>query len=164
MGSRYRNKFCLNKMKNKKLIIGISALLIVFGLIFTFLPHDLQELVTFGANIPHFLHLVMGFVIVGTGLACIGYSLKQGTFRFPIDKIKNNLKKPVPLLIILFLVAGFAALKYVTKDVKAETEFDKMKEAAKYCTNPTSTDPKCLESFKRSKSSHMQSQQTAQQL
>src|SRR3989338_10894128 len=147
MGSKFQDKFY--KMNKTKLTLGIAVLLIAAGIIFTLLPHETHELLTFGANIPHFLHFVIGFIIIGTGLACIGYSIKQGTFRFPIDKIKDNLKKPVPLLIILLLIAGFAALKYVTKDVKAETEFDKMKEAARYCTNPTSTDPKCLESFKR---------------
>jgi len=135
-------------MKNlKPNTIIVSLLLIATGIIFTLLPHEIHEWLTFKTNIPHFWHFIMGFVIIGTGLVCILYSIKQGTFRFPIDKIKNNLKKPVPLLIILFLVAGFATLKYVAKDVKAETEFDKMKEAAKYCTNPTSTDPKCIESF-----------------
>ena len=156
-------------MKNKKLIIGISALLIVFGLIFTFLPHDLQELVTFGANIPHFLHLVMGFVIVGTGLACIGYSIKKGTFRLQFPQFEKTRiilnKSKIPLVILIILISGFLVLKYFLKDVEASPEFDKLKEAAKYCTNPTSTDPKCLESFKelRSKSSHIQSQQTAQE-
>ena len=156
-------------MKNKKLIIAISALLIVFGLIFTFLPHDLQELVTFGANIPHFLHLVMGFVIVGTGLACIGYSIKKGTFRLQFPQFEKTRiilnKSKIPLVILIILISGFLVLKYFLKDVEASPEFDKLKEAAKYCTNPTSTDPKCLESFKelRSKNSHMQSQQTAQE-
>ena len=148
-------------MLNKKLIIGVSSfLLIAFGIVFSFLPHETHELLTFGANIPHFLHFVIGFIIIGIGLACIGYSIKQGTFRiqFPIDKLKNNLKKPLPLLIILFLVAGFAALKYAAKNVKAETEFDKMKEAAKYCTNPADTDPQCAQSFEqlRKDSEHMQ--------
>ncbi|MDP3765510.1 MAG: multicopper oxidase domain-containing protein [Nanoarchaeota archaeon] len=138
-------------MINKKLIIGISALLIVFGLIFTFLPHDLQELVTFGANIPHFLHLVMGFVIVGTGLACIGYSIKQGTFRIQFPQFEKTRiilnKSKIPLVILIILISGFLVLKYFSKDVEASPEFDKLKEAAKYCTNPISTDPKCTESF-----------------
>ena len=67
--------------------------------------------------------------------------------------------------IILLLIAGFATLKYVTKDVKAETEFNKMKEAAKYCTNPADTDPQCAQSFEqlRKDSEHMQAQKSAQE-
>src|SRR3989338_351325 len=163
MGSKFQDKFY--KMNKTKLTLGIAVLLIAAGIIFTLLPHEIHELLTFGANIPHFLHFVIGFVIIGAGLACIGYSIKQGMFRFPIDKIKNNLKKPVPLLIILFLIAGFATLKYVTKDVKAETDFDKMKEAARYCTNPADTGPQCTQSFEqlRRDSENMQAQKSAQE-
>src|SRR3989338_2871417 len=163
MGSQFQDKFY--KMNKTKLTLGIAVLLIAAGIIFTLLQHETHELLTFGANIPHFLHFVIGFIIIGTGLACIGYSIKQGTFRFPIDKIKDNLKKPVPLLIILLLIAGFVTLKYAAKDVRAETDFDKMKEAAKYCTNPSDTDPKCAQSFEqlRKDSEHMQAQKSAQE-
>ena len=69
-------------MANKKIIIGIiSFLIMALGLVFTLLPHDLHEAVTFGLNIPHFLHFVMGFVIIGAGLVIIGISIKNGTFR-----------------------------------------------------------------------------------
>ena len=69
-------------MANKKIIIGIiSFLIMALGLVFTLLPHDLYEAVTFGLNIPHFLHFVMGFVIIGVGLVIIGISIKNGTFR-----------------------------------------------------------------------------------
>ena len=79
--------------------------------------------------------------------------------------IFNKIRIP---LILLFLIIGFLLLKPSAKDnvIAQEDTFDKMKEAAKQCTNPTSTDPKCLESFKQmknEKSSHMNVQQTAQE-
>ena len=67
-------------MENKKLITAISLILVVFGIIFSLLPHEIHELLTFGANIPHFWHFVMGFIIVSTGLFFIGMSIKNGTF------------------------------------------------------------------------------------
>ena len=152
-------------MKKSKLNLGIAVLFTVAGMLFTFLPHELHESVTFGLSIPHFLHVIMGVTIAGIGLFFIFYSTKQEAFRFHIDKIKNNVKKPVPLLIILFLIAGFATLQYATKDVKAETEFDHLKEAAEYCTNPADTDPRCVKSFEQSRndSEHMQAQKSAQE-
>ncbi len=57
-------------------------------------------------------------------------------------------KSKIILGIAAFLIiAGILSLKYLAKDVNTQTEFDKMKEAAKHCSDPTSTDPKCLESF-----------------
>ncbi len=138
-------------MENKKLITAISLILVVFGIIFSLLPHKIHELLTFGANIPHFLHFVIGFIIIGTGLACVGYSM-----------IILN-KSKISLVILIILISGFLVLKYLTKDVEASPEFDKMKEAAKHCTNPVSADPKCLETFSEmQKNSHFNSQKTAQ--
>ena len=141
-------------MRNKKLIIGIlSFLLVAFGIVFAFLPHELHELVTFGLEIPHFLHFVMGFFIVGVGLACMVYSIKKGTFSFEAFKyislkksIIENRKKIIGIAAFIFIFLALANLLSL-KDAKAETDFDKMKEAAKHCTNPSSTDPKCIESF-----------------
>lgn len=153
----------------KLIVVIVSLTLIVFGVIFSLLPHDIHELLTLGLNIPHLLHFVMGFIIIITGLFFIGYSIKQGTFRLQFPQFEKTRiilnKSKIPLVILIILISGFLVLKYFSKDVEASPEFDKLKEAAKYCTNPTSTDPKCLESFKelRSKSSHMQSQQTAQE-
>src|SRR3989338_6797060 len=144
MGSQFQDKFY--KMNKTKLTLGIAVLLIAAGIIFTLLQHETHELLTFGANIPHFLHFVIGFIIIGTGLACILYSIKQGAFRiqFPqFEKARIILNKSkIPLVILIILICGFLVLKYFSKDVEASPEFDKLKEAAKYCTNPTSTDPK----------------------
>ena len=70
----------------------------------------------------------------------------------------------VSLLIILTGIV-FILFKFPS-EANAKTDFDKVKEIAKeYCTNPTSTDPRCLESFKelKGKSSHKKVQQTAQE-
>lgn len=157
-------------MDKTKTTIGIAVVLIIVGMIFIFLPHNLHELVTFGANIPHFLHFVMGFVIVGFGLICIGYSIKQGTFKISLSGLqKINLKyiltkNRIPLIVLSLLIVSILTLKYSTKDVKAETDFDKLKEAAKHCTNPVATDPRCLESFSEmQKNSHFNAQKTAQE-
>ena len=68
---------------------------------------------------------------------------------------------------ILSIVVVLTLLKmFLPAEVKAETDFDKVKEIAKeYCSNPDSTDPRCLESFKelKDKSSHKKVQQTAQE-
>src|SRR3989338_4808972 len=138
-------------MEKTKLIIAISSMLIAFGIIFALLPHDVQKLLTFGVNIPHFWHFVMGFLIIGFGVVCIIYSMKQGTFRLQFPQFEKTRiilnKSKIPLVILIILISGFLVLKYFSKDVEASPEFDKLKEAAKYCTNPTSTDPKCIESF-----------------
>ena len=153
-------------MTNKKIIIGIIPFLIIaLGLVFTFLSHDLHEAVTFGLNIPHFLHFVMGLVI-------IGISIKNGTFRidfqtfqaikkYIITNKRKTLAGTLTIAVVLILLKTF-----IPTEVKAETDFDKVKEIAKeYCTNPTSTDQRCLESFKelKDKSSHKKVQQTAQE-
>src|SRR3989338_999586 len=99
------------KMRNKKLIIGIlSFLLVAFGIVFAFLPHELHELVTFWLEIPHFLHFVMGFFIVGVGLACMVYSIKKGTFSFEAFKyislkksIIENRKKIIGIAAFIFI-------------------------------------------------------------
>src|SRR3989338_3678097 len=54
------------------------------------------------------------------------------------------------LAIGLFLVLLAAALlfRFLPHDAHAQkSDFEKMQDAAKYCTNPTDTDPKCAESF-----------------
>ena len=159
-------------MENKKLITAISLILVAFGIIFSFLPHEVHELLTFGANIPHFLHFVIGFIIIGTGLACILYSIKKGTFNYEFFKfefLKKTIlsKKKTTAIAALSVVGLLIILKlFMPVEVKAQTEFDKLKEAAKHCTNPVATDPKCLESFKQmqnEKSLHMNVQQTAQE-
>ena len=134
-------------MQNKQLITGIlSFLLIAFGVTFSLLPHDLHELITFGLNIPHFLHFVMGFIIVGLGLVIIGISIKNGTFKF--DRRILAITASILLAIVLLKIS-------LLLQVNAETDFDKMKKVAKeHCTNPTSTDPKCLESFKELRESN----------
>ena len=141
-------------MKKSKLIIGIlSIALIVFGIFFLLLPHDIHEFLTFGANMPHFLHFIIGFVIIGTGLLIIAISIRNGTFNFgksAFESMKRELilnkKKILAVASIMILALVISKIIFPT-EVKAQTEFDKMKEAAKYCTNPISTDPKCTESF-----------------
>ena len=157
-------------MEKTKLIIAISSMLIAFGIIFALLPHDVQKLLTFGVNIPHFWHFVMGFLIIGFGVVCIIYSMKQGTFRLQFPQFEKTRiilnKSKIPLVILIILISGFLVLKYFSKDVEASPEFDKLKEAAKHCTNPVVTDPQCLESFKQmqnEKSSYMNVQRTAQE-
>ncbi|HLG24893.1 MAG TPA: multicopper oxidase domain-containing protein [Candidatus Nanoarchaeia archaeon] len=68
-------------------------------------------------------------------------------------------------LFILVILGIFASSKFILKDAKAETEFEKMKEAAKHCTNPSDTDPECAQSFKqlRTESEHMRAQKSAQE-
>ena len=129
------------------ILVGLAVVLIAAGIIFTFLPHEAHEAVTFGLNLPHALHFVMGFVIIGIGFVCLFSSLKQGTFRSPLTTIKQMVKKPTLVLILLLAIAGFATFYYGTTDAKAETEFDLMKEAAKDCTDPTSPEKKCFASF-----------------
>ena len=157
-------------MEKTKLIIAISSMLIAFGIIFALLPHDVQKLLTFGVNIPHFWHFVMGFLIIGFGVVCIIYSMKQGTFRLQFPQFEKTRiilnKSKIPLVILIILISGFLVLKYLSKDVEARPEFDKLKEAAKHCTNPVATGPQCLESFKQmqnEKSSYMGVQRTAQE-
>jgi plastocyanin len=62
---------------------------------------------------------------------------------------KTILSKKKTTAIAALSVVGFLIILklFMPVEVKAQTEFDKMKEAAKHCTNPTSTDPKCIESF-----------------
>ena len=52
-----------------------------------------------------------------------------------------------------------------TSEIKSESDFDKMKMAAKNCTNPSDTDPNCLQSFEELKkeSGHTQAQKSAQE-
>ncbi|MDP3640783.1 MAG: multicopper oxidase domain-containing protein [Nanoarchaeota archaeon] len=134
-------------MINAKLLVGLAVVLIAAGIIFTLLPHEAHEAVTFGLPLPHILHFVMGFVIIGMGFVCLFSSLKQGIFRVPIAPFKYLLKKPALVLILVLVIAGLATLHYGTTDVQSETEFDLMKAAAKDCTNPISPGQKCLASF-----------------
>src|SRR3989338_9166732 len=141
-------------MKNKKIIFGIlSTALIVFGIFFSLLPHDMHEFLTFGANMPHFLHFIMGFAIIVAGLLIIAISIRNETFNFGKSAFESmkmelilNKKKILAVASIMILALVISKIMFPT-EAKAQTEFDRMKEAAKYCTNPTSTDPKCLESF-----------------
>ena len=50
-------------MKYLKLIIGV--ILTASGLIFSLLPHEVHESITFGINLPHWFHDVIG---LATGL------------------------------------------------------------------------------------------------
>ena len=158
-------------MENKKLITAISLILVVFGIIFSLLPHEIHELLTFGANIPHFWHFVMGFIIVSTGLFFIGMSIKNGTFKLQFPKLQerkailNKIKIPI---LIAFLIIGLLTLKFsILVESKPETDFDKFKKIAKeYCANPTSTNPRCLtdiKEFKNSSHNYKNAQQTAQE-
>lgn len=144
-------------MTESRMIIGVSVFLAVIGSIFVFLPHDLHELLTFGISLPHSAHLALGFIIVVMGLAGILYSIRKSTFVI-LDAVLRNFKEKeflrkskIPFIIISILLIGFFALADSTKDAKANPEFDKLKEAAKYCTNPTDTGPQCLDSFKEMK-------------
>ena len=73
-------------------------------------------------------------------------------------------------LLIMLIGLGFVLFK-LPSEANAESDFDKFKEIAKeHCSNPTSTDPKCLESFKELQSSahnkksiYKDVQQTAQE-
>src|SRR3989338_7989445 len=127
-------------MEKTKLIIAISSMLIAFGIIFALLPHDVQKLLTFGVNIPHFWHFVIGFLIIGFGVVCIIYSMKQGTFNYEFFKfefLKKTIlsKKKTTAIAALFVVGFLIILKlFMPVEVKAQTEFDKLKEAAKHCT------------------------------
>lgn len=71
----------------------------------------------------------------------------------------------ITLAAVLILILGFVIFKISAKDVKVDAEFDELKEAAGYCTNPMATDPECLESFTKikSESSHIRVQRTAQE-
>ena len=72
-----------------------------------------------------------------------------------------TIKKTAIGVAAIIIVAGIFMF-FLNNATSAETEFDKMKEAAKYCTNPTSTDPKCAQSFEqlRKDSEHMQAQKS----
>ena len=70
-------------MKATRTFLAITIFLtIILGSAFLFLPHDLHEALTFGANIPHFLHIVMGLAIISIGLSIIAISIKNKTFKF----------------------------------------------------------------------------------
>ncbi len=74
-----------------------------------------------------------------------------------------NKSKIIIGIAAFFIIAGILSLKYLAKDVNTQTEFDKLKEAAKHCTNPVSADPKCLETFSEmQKNSNFTPQKTAQ--
>jgi len=64
------------------------------------------------------------------------------------------------------IIAAGIFIFFSNNATSAETEFDNLKEAAKDCSNPVSTDPKCVENFKlmqHGKDSYSKAQKTAQE-
>ena len=62
-------------MKNLKMIIVV--LLILIGITFSLLPHEIHEWLTFGLNIEHYVHDIIGLVIALIGLVLFYSGLKS---------------------------------------------------------------------------------------
>ena len=83
--------------------------------------------------------------------------------------IKMTIKKTAIVTAAIIAAIGMFMLFFILSSnnaASAETEFDKMKEAAKDCSNPVSADPKCVENFKlmqHGKYSYSKAQKTAQE-
>ena len=80
-------------------------------------------------------------------------------------KNAKSLSKWAALLAVFALVLVFLIAKLSSTNVRAESEFEKMREAASQCDGKVETDHQCMESFDalRNDGSHMQAQKTAQQ-
>ena len=123
--------------QKKKTLKGfIAGLLVIAGLFFLLAPHEIHETMTFKLNLPHFLHEILGIMIIGVGVITSGIvnfsKVKHLQF---LRRISASKKIKFSILVILvgssFLIFNSDSLK----SAHAKSDFETMKNVAKECTN-----------------------------
>ena len=96
-------------MKNLKLVVG--TMLALAGLIFSLLPHEVHELITFGLNLNHYTHHIISIMLILIGLASLFLSWKNYRITTIFEEQTAVLRKIKIPIIVLFLIIGFLLFK-----------------------------------------------------
>ena len=115
----------MTKMIKNKIKIIIGAILIIAGFTFSLLPHELHHSLTFGWDLSHSFHGMLGISIGVAGLLFLLFTIK---IRY-LDILRsarqsaalNKLKIP---LLILFLILVFLAFRLMPEEVNGKEEID----------------------------------------
>ena len=115
----------MTKMIKNKIRIIIVAILIILGFTLSLLPHELHDALTFGLDLSHSFHGILG---IFAGVVGLLFLLSSTKIRY-LDILRNARqsaalnKLKIPLL-ILFLILVFLVSRLTPQEINGKEEVD----------------------------------------